>query len=63
MMIAGLTKEYDQLDTYLAIKIAIQPMMDKLHLNFITKTEAHNPLSSKCKQLYGDNPFQLHHPD
>ncbi|KAG0143179.1 hypothetical protein CROQUDRAFT_661578, partial [Cronartium quercuum f. sp. fusiforme G11] len=29
-LIAGLTK--DQLDTHLAIKIAIQPMMDKLHL-------------------------------
>ncbi|KAG0150427.1 hypothetical protein CROQUDRAFT_652337, partial [Cronartium quercuum f. sp. fusiforme G11] len=31
-MIAGLTKAYDQLDTHLAIKTAIQPMMDKLHL-------------------------------
>ncbi|KAG0148715.1 hypothetical protein CROQUDRAFT_654550 [Cronartium quercuum f. sp. fusiforme G11] len=31
MLIAGLTKAYDQLDTHLAIKIAIQPMMDKLH--------------------------------
>ncbi|KAG0148214.1 hypothetical protein CROQUDRAFT_655110 [Cronartium quercuum f. sp. fusiforme G11] len=31
-MIAGLTKAYDQLDTHLAIKIAIQPMMDKLRL-------------------------------
>ncbi|KAG0150125.1 hypothetical protein CROQUDRAFT_652829, partial [Cronartium quercuum f. sp. fusiforme G11] len=31
-MIAGLTKTYNQLDTHLAIKIAIQPMMDKLHL-------------------------------
>ncbi|KAG0139613.1 hypothetical protein CROQUDRAFT_666253 [Cronartium quercuum f. sp. fusiforme G11] len=32
MMIAGLTKAYDQLDTHPAIKIAIQPMMDKLLL-------------------------------
>ncbi|KAG0141313.1 hypothetical protein CROQUDRAFT_663981, partial [Cronartium quercuum f. sp. fusiforme G11] len=32
MMIAGLTKAYNQLDTHLAIKIAIQPMMDKLCL-------------------------------
>ncbi|KAG0149814.1 hypothetical protein CROQUDRAFT_653090, partial [Cronartium quercuum f. sp. fusiforme G11] len=32
MMIAGLTKAYDQLDTHPAIKIAIQPMMDKLRL-------------------------------
>ncbi|KAG0139018.1 hypothetical protein CROQUDRAFT_667020 [Cronartium quercuum f. sp. fusiforme G11] len=90
-MIAGLTKAYNQLDTHPAIKIAIQPMMDKLHLyhdaalckpvylctvmldpcqkmdnicpNLITKTEAHNLLSSKCKQLCRDNPFQLHHPD
>ncbi|KAG0140758.1 hypothetical protein CROQUDRAFT_664788, partial [Cronartium quercuum f. sp. fusiforme G11] len=90
-MIAGLTKAYNQLDTHLAIKIAIQPMMDKLHLycdatlhkpvylcavmldphqkmdnicpNLITKTEAHNLLSPKCKQLCGDNHFQLHHPD
>ncbi|KAG0148069.1 hypothetical protein CROQUDRAFT_655450, partial [Cronartium quercuum f. sp. fusiforme G11] len=91
MMIAGLTKAYNQLDTHPAIKIAIQPMMDKLHLysdaalrkpvylctfmldpckkmdnicpNLITKTEAHNLLSSECKQLCRDNPFQLHHPD
>ncbi|KAG0139807.1 hypothetical protein CROQUDRAFT_101025 [Cronartium quercuum f. sp. fusiforme G11] len=82
---------YNQLDTHPAIKIAIQPMMDKLHLyrdatlrkpvylcavmlgprrkmdnicpNLITKTEAHNLLSSECKRLCGDNPFQLHHPD
>ncbi|KAG0144542.1 hypothetical protein CROQUDRAFT_659867, partial [Cronartium quercuum f. sp. fusiforme G11] len=80
-----------QLDTHLAIKIAIQPLMDKLCLycdaalckpvylyavmldphqkmdnicpNLITKTEAHNFLSSECKWLCGDNPFQLHHPD
>ncbi|KAG0146202.1 hypothetical protein CROQUDRAFT_657668 [Cronartium quercuum f. sp. fusiforme G11] len=90
-MTAGLMKAYDQLDTHLAIKIAIQPMMDKLCLycdaalckpvyvcavmldprqkmdnicpSLITKTEAHNLLSSECKQLCGDNPFQLHHPD
>ncbi|KAG0151852.1 hypothetical protein CROQUDRAFT_650411 [Cronartium quercuum f. sp. fusiforme G11] len=31
-MISGLTKAYEQLDTHLAIKIAIQLMMDKLHL-------------------------------
>ncbi|KAG0142262.1 hypothetical protein CROQUDRAFT_662752 [Cronartium quercuum f. sp. fusiforme G11] len=31
-MIAGLTKAYEQLDTHPAIKIAIQSMMDKLHL-------------------------------
>ncbi|KAG0142486.1 hypothetical protein CROQUDRAFT_662500 [Cronartium quercuum f. sp. fusiforme G11] len=31
-MIAGLTKAYNQLDTHPAIKIAIQPMMDKLCL-------------------------------
>ncbi|KAG0145428.1 hypothetical protein CROQUDRAFT_93902 [Cronartium quercuum f. sp. fusiforme G11] len=31
-MIAGLTKAYEQLDTHPAIKIAIQPMMDKLRL-------------------------------
>ncbi|KAG0142139.1 hypothetical protein CROQUDRAFT_662941, partial [Cronartium quercuum f. sp. fusiforme G11] len=90
-MIAGLTKAYDQLDTHLAIKIAIQPMMDILCLyhdaalckpvylctvmldpcpkmdnicpNLITKTEAHNLLSSKCKWLCRDNHFQLHHPD
>ncbi|KAG0138899.1 hypothetical protein CROQUDRAFT_667161 [Cronartium quercuum f. sp. fusiforme G11] len=31
-MIAGLTKAYDQLDTHPAIKIAIQPMLDKLRL-------------------------------
>ncbi|KAG0149431.1 hypothetical protein CROQUDRAFT_653747 [Cronartium quercuum f. sp. fusiforme G11] len=83
MMITGLTKAYKKLDTHLAIKIAIQPMIDKLCLyhdaalckpvylctmdnictNLITKTEAQNLLSSKCKQLCGDNPFQLHHPD
>ncbi|KAG0151672.1 hypothetical protein CROQUDRAFT_650696 [Cronartium quercuum f. sp. fusiforme G11] len=88
-MIAGLTKAYNQLDTHPAIKIAIQPLMDKLRLyHDVTlcklvylcavmpdprqkmgnicpnlKTEAHNLLSSKCKQLCGDNPFQLHHPD
>ncbi|KAG0147444.1 hypothetical protein CROQUDRAFT_656192, partial [Cronartium quercuum f. sp. fusiforme G11] len=32
MMIAGLTKAYNQLDTHPTIKIAIQPMMDKLRL-------------------------------
>ncbi|KAG0142155.1 hypothetical protein CROQUDRAFT_662906, partial [Cronartium quercuum f. sp. fusiforme G11] len=32
MMIAGLTKAYDQLDTHPPIKIAIQPMTDKLRL-------------------------------
>ncbi|KAG0145119.1 hypothetical protein CROQUDRAFT_659054 [Cronartium quercuum f. sp. fusiforme G11] len=32
MMIAGLAKAYDQLDTHPAIKIAVQPMMDKLCL-------------------------------
>ncbi|KAG0147822.1 hypothetical protein CROQUDRAFT_90956 [Cronartium quercuum f. sp. fusiforme G11] len=31
--------------------------------NLITKTEAHNLLSSECKRPCGDNPFQLHHPD
>ncbi|KAG0149557.1 hypothetical protein CROQUDRAFT_653360, partial [Cronartium quercuum f. sp. fusiforme G11] len=90
-MIAGLTKAYKQLDTHLAIKIVIQPLMEKLCLyheavlckpvylcavmldphqkkdnicpNFITKTEAHDLLSSKCKWLCGDNHFWLHHPD
>ncbi|KAG0146802.1 hypothetical protein CROQUDRAFT_656988 [Cronartium quercuum f. sp. fusiforme G11] len=32
MMITGLTKAYKQLDTHPAIKIAIQPMMDKVCL-------------------------------
>ncbi|KAG0151516.1 hypothetical protein CROQUDRAFT_650921, partial [Cronartium quercuum f. sp. fusiforme G11] len=31
-MITGLTKAYEQLDTHPAIKISIQPMMDKLRL-------------------------------
>ncbi|KAG0151315.1 hypothetical protein CROQUDRAFT_651113, partial [Cronartium quercuum f. sp. fusiforme G11] len=31
-MITGLTKAYEQLVTHPAIKISIQPMMDKLHL-------------------------------
>ncbi|KAG0142366.1 hypothetical protein CROQUDRAFT_662595 [Cronartium quercuum f. sp. fusiforme G11] len=37
--------------------------MDNICPNLITKTEAHNLFSSKCKQLCGDNPFQLHHPN
>ncbi|KAG0152096.1 hypothetical protein CROQUDRAFT_650140 [Cronartium quercuum f. sp. fusiforme G11] len=37
--------------------------MDNICPNLISKTKAHNLLSSECKQLCGDNPFQLHHSD
>ncbi|KAG0144690.1 hypothetical protein CROQUDRAFT_46905 [Cronartium quercuum f. sp. fusiforme G11] len=37
--------------------------MDNICPNLISKTEAHNLLSSECKRLCGDNPFQLHHSD
>ncbi|KAG0148652.1 hypothetical protein CROQUDRAFT_654479 [Cronartium quercuum f. sp. fusiforme G11] len=37
--------------------------MNNICPNLISKTKAHNLLSSKYKQLCGDNPFQLHHSD